>query len=60
MVFLDMALLVQASIGYSQRFQQIEALEFRPIRRSSVLTLLVLVAGLIGALSRSLEDLCWR
>jgi putative membrane protein len=49
MVILGMALLVWASIYYSQVFLQIEAQNFRPIHRSIfVLTLLVVVAGLIG------------
>jgi putative membrane protein len=47
MVLLGMALLVWASIYYSRVFQQIEAQDFRPIRRSIfVLTWLVLIAGL--------------
>jgi putative membrane protein len=49
MVILGMALLVWASIYYNQVFLQIEAQNFRPIHRSIfVLTLLVVVAGLIG------------
>jgi putative membrane protein len=49
MVFLGMALLVWASIYYSRVFQQIEAQDFRPIRRSIfVLMWLVLIAGLAG------------
>ena len=49
MVLLGMALLVWASIYYSRVFRQIEAQDFRPIRRSIfVLTWLVLIAGLGG------------
>lgn len=49
MVLLGMALLVWASIYYSRVSQQIEARDFRPIRRSIfVLTFLVLVVGFGG------------
>jgi putative membrane protein len=47
MALVGIALLVWASIYYSQVFRQIEARDFRPIRRSIfVLTSLVLVAEL--------------
>jgi putative membrane protein len=49
MVLLGMALLAWASIYYNHVFRQIEARDFRPIRRGIfVLTFLVLVAGLSG------------
>jgi putative membrane protein len=49
MVILGMALLVWASIYYNQVFQQIEAQDFRPMRRGIfVLSSLLLLAGLVG------------
>jgi putative membrane protein len=49
MVFLGMALLIWASIYYNQVFQQIETMNFRPIRRNIfVMTVLVLIVGLSG------------
>jgi putative membrane protein len=49
MIVLGMVLLAWATIYYSQVYAQIEAQEFRPIRRGIfVLTLLVLIAGLVS------------
>jgi len=52
-----MALLAWASIYYGHVFRQIEARDFRPIRRGIfVLTFLVLVAGLSGVSGCSSAD----
>jgi putative membrane protein len=49
MVLFGMALMVWAAVYYSQVFEQIEAREFRPIRRGIfIITLLILVAGAAG------------
>jgi putative membrane protein len=49
LVILGMALLVWASIYYNQVFLQIEAQDFRPMRRGIfMITALLLVAGLVA------------